>query len=221
MSDTTFVIKRDGKWSARLFEKQCIDLLHTQALFDGTSWLDQEWDDLKPAPIAPSPSYGMVVIDFDNRWIGSKQRYTSATKLYVLPHEVSDLKDRWEAGRIQDPSLQFDTFEALKEHLELKQQDSTFTYHIIPLSPPKGWSVVDFDKSFEEDRGAAELFNSILNAGYQFTDQDIEYWREYLGEIEEFVEMDQAWNALNSYLDGKQLSKTTPTTKDRKARTRL
>lgn len=209
MSDIKFVAKRNGKWSARLIEKQVVDLLHSQELFDGTSWLDQEWNECFTVPVAPSIGYGMVIVDFDDRWIGAMQRYTSASEVYVLAHEVDGLKDRWEAGRIEDPALQFNTFDDFKAHLKHKEMAPNFSYHTIPLSPPNGWNTVDFHRSLEGDESAAALFNSLVNAGYHFTDDDIEGWRDFLDDEEEGVDMDQAWHALNSYLENKELSAST------------
>ena len=198
--DVAFTIKRNNRVSTRIFSKHASVEVSTQRFFEGKGDVWDNWKKSKAQPLAPY-SYGLTVVDFDSKWVGSIQSYNSLLQYFVylksgkLDASLNDdpeLKALWDAGRVENLgsyAQDIKTVKAIERAVGLlgKPFDDVFPelincvkeggLHTVVLntSPPEGWVFEEF-----EDNQYDILYQKLRALGFKFKDTDIEEWKTFL-----------------------------------------
>jgi hypothetical protein len=200
--DVAFAIKRKNRVSTRIFTKHASLEVSTQRFFEGQGEIWTNWKKSKAQPLAPY-SYGLTVVDFDTKWVGSIQSYCSLFQYDVYSNarrsdaslnEDPELKALWDAGRVENlnSSSYTQDIKAQKaieravgllgkpfddvfpELINCVKEGNLYTL-VLNTSPPKGW-VFDQFESTQYDL----FYQHLRERGFKFKDIDIEEWKTFL-----------------------------------------
>lgn len=191
--DVAFAVRRNGRVSTREFPKQAASHVKSVDFFEGKGDIWKEWNRIKAEPFAPI-YYGLVVVDFDTKWIACRQSYTSLTKEYVYTgnkEELADLEGLWKAGRIEGyldsekggvlvvPAKNQSFKEWIKPFLPSKKGDATLDSLVAKVSPPEGWTVVEFNK---DEKGWQDFVAALIDKDFKISPRDVEVWEAFFKE---------------------------------------
>jgi hypothetical protein len=186
--EVAFAIKRNGRVSVRELSKYAACQVTRGDFFEERGELWSEWKRTRAQPFAPI-HYGLVVVDFDAKWVGGIQSYTSFDKRYVYVSEkgdIADLETVWNQGRIKSgqsdqeapsiPSQETSFHEWLDPLLLKKGRAGGFHSITVAVAPPKGWEIESFSKN---EAGWRSFIDALLQRDFKITAREIPVWEEF------------------------------------------
>ena len=227
--EVAFAIRRAGKQETREFSKHAASQVCTADFFSNKGPFHQEWPTMPKVAFAPI-DYGLVAVDFDQRWIGSVQDYTHMDTQFFsgLLYRGEGAKAKVELGKllaagrlkglsdiegVELPDGQ--DFDAWFKHL-MKQARKQQAHALrAQVAPPKGWTIEHHPNSKE---GWSAFVKDLARHGWEFSSRDIAQWEEY-GRSREFAGL--AINALVAQVAFEDIDQTTATVDTPRQRHRL
>ena len=183
-------IRRAGRQSARIFHKSAASTPASAELFDGTSWVLKEWKKSEAQRVAPF-GYGLVVVDFDSKWVGGIQSYDSFDQAYFhdtkAPEVIESVLALWRQGRIEGfiersaPGRPVHPVAARSEEqmlAEINKNIAATKYGDITLrvSPPQGW---EFTSYKEKASGWSAFVEDMARRKWLLSVADVAAWDEF------------------------------------------
>lgn len=209
--EVAVAIRRKGRVSTRVLYKARACELTSSRLFKMAGPVFDEWKSEPAAPMAPD-NYGLVVIDYDQKWAGSIQGYTNTDARFVQmddQEDRDDLRALWDEGRVlgltekqyQNSEFKngFDAFVEKYNQLNPKEKWHSLQFYI---APPKGWEIERFD---EDDQGWTKMVHKLLNLGFKFSDRDLAAWDSYFGDYERDLQV----GVLRAHWEANKIEKST------------
>ena len=191
--EVAFAIKKNGRLATKEFSKYAATNITRVDFFAGKGGLWKEWEKDPRVEVFAPIDYGLVVVDFDAKWVGGIQNYTGLTSRYIYlsdEDEIKNLKALWKMGRVESiqgdrgvsPSP-FPSEEKFQSWLDKQKKLSRAGCGPISIkaeiSPPTGWQVVDFEK---DAKGWAEFVACLVERGFDISDKDVPAWERFLGD---------------------------------------
>lgn len=182
--EVAFAIRRNGEFSTRVLWKGAAGAIARSDFFAGKGDVWDMWNESAPAPFAPE-DYGLVIVDFDGKWVGGVQNYCDFTKAYLNFQDNLDIENfrkLWAAGRIvgeahpgceQPVPIQDSDPDS---YIKTKRGERDFRSCAFIVSPPQGWDVEEFSRG---RGGWTKFVEAILNRGFEFSEDEIAAWRRY------------------------------------------
>lgn len=193
--------KRNGQLQCTVMSKHAASALANGSFFQGTGDVHDLWDQATTSePFAPE-HYGLVVVDFDNQWVGSCQGYSHFQKYYpewvgqkdkvLCEQDQDEINALWQQGRVvglgipPDDNIATDIRQG-PEHwiaaiIEANKNNKKDNYGwVIHVRPPPGWRVDYFDETAE---GCTKLLQTLVNRGFEVNiDKAEKQWQDWLTE---------------------------------------
>ena len=228
MSGIALTIRKNNRISTRKVEKGASRSVVKEGFFKETDNIWEEWGRKRPTQFAPY-DYGLIVVDFDQKWIGAYQGNTLLDRWSGPFHNsdfyeknspsLQELKELWEAGRVDqitNPKAQpyFEKLKGLSFNEMIENLQGFVNNPKIGLvqldfyiSPPKGWTM----REYEPDEYAVFL-NDLAARQFKFKPQDFKKWREYLEEsaADDTTGLDRFVHQQNVEKDKKIIDQATP-----------
>lgn len=180
-----FAVRKNGKVSTTVLSKRAAEHVNRVDFFEekGELWshLTARGKDL----FAPS-EYGLIVADFDEKWVGAVQGYSLFNQFNLSlrePSSISDLQDLWDAGRVVKLSVNGNSLSAsqhfdLKEVIDLLVSKDGSDQSIIHVEskPPSGWTLENYSNNQD---GWSDFVSKLGKLGVDISKKDLPEWVEY------------------------------------------
>jgi hypothetical protein len=190
--DMAFSMRRNGRQSARVFNKTAADHFSDPHIFAPSHELWKVWKQTEAEVIAPH-DYGLVAIDFDRKWVGEINSYTGLDVRQVdfrgfnglpLTHKA-ELAKLYKADRLNGILETCDrlvcppgnSFGAWFKSLERWMRDNQTAHATISVGLPQGWSLEHFNGDADGWRGLAV---AMIERDWTFNAPDRSAWQKYL-----------------------------------------
>lgn len=133
--------------------------------------------------------YGLVIMDFDQKWAAGIQGYTDLETSYVYfsrDRDLDELRCLWRQGRVGGQISNYSEKEKpIKEKDVEKYIARQIKEHVmaaqILVHPFPGWTVEAFD---ETEEGWEQFLAEIVKRGFSFSARDEAQWALHLQEHE-------------------------------------
>lgn len=211
--DVAFSIRNKGCVSTRLLHKSAAQQVVTADLYRQENSVFSVWAQEPPQVFAPQ-GYGLVVVDFDTRWVGSIQGYARLDQARMQLNDEKDieqLRQLWHEGRVtsnmDDPTNSIPRSEGFDDYIKkLKRQqhrNNPCREVKFGVDPPQGWKIQEFSRAPSGWHGFAQ---SLVGRGFAFSDQEWAAWDSFLMKID----ITDGAHAIRASIEARAMNDQTP-----------
>lgn len=180
-----FAVKKDGVVSTTILSKRAAEHINRVDFFEEKGELWAHLSARGKNLFAPS-EYGLIVADFDEKWVGAVQGYSLFNQFNLSlrdPSSLSDLQALWDAGRVVKLSVNGNALSAsqhfdLKEVIDLLVSKDEIHQSVIHVEskPPSGWTLVNYHNNKD---GWSDFVSKLAKLGFDISKKELPEWVEY------------------------------------------
>ena len=191
MSEVCIAIRRDGKQQARILHKRAPSAVAHAELYENRGSFLADWKEASKHIVAPV-DYGLVVVDFDQKWAAGIQDCVSLDACYFYgtndPEVKEEMRALWNQGRIEGfressqdiVSTPQKTFPAWWKALQAYQKQTDRTTSIcLKVAPFPGWTVHGYDN---DQLGWSTFARELLARHWTFSKREMQGWTDFAAE---------------------------------------
>lgn len=183
-----FAIRKEGRTRTYVLTKHAASQVAFGRIYEGQGWvIDGIEEGADSEAIFAPHQYGLVVMDFDQKWAGGIQNYTDFHSAYLYfddPHDKEELRCLWGQGRIEGEVKNYR--EAVRPIEEtdveryISEQAPISSVH-LRIKPYPGWT----NEEFENDAAGWEAFMTALaRRGFDLDPTEEPAWISHLQKYE-------------------------------------
>lgn len=189
MSELAVAVRENGVVQTRLVHKHCVGHAFPLEALEKKGVLWEAFQQGEAVAFAPI-DYGLVVIDFDTKWMGGFNGYSRLDRYYVSLEDKDQrafLKQVFSQNRIlgsaSDEKLPPAKGSFPKWVSAVKKAIGGYALAKLFIAPPPGWVCQDFGRMYSDSEAWGNLFLELSEKGFDMNDTAL--WLDFLHQKEE------------------------------------